>query len=758
MKNKKILFLMLSFSTMWCSLSWGHGPMFKDNYVYDNTNEGLTAAQLLLMDANLLAVNQCVNGSANGYPCDKVDLQAFLPKANMGGGSNNLNDIWGWTDPVNGDEIAIVGRTNGTAFVNISDPENPVHVGFLRSHNNGVDSWRDIKVYNDHAFIVADGSGNSSHGLQVYDLRQLRNTPPNSTLSETAHYSGFGKAHNIAINEDSGFAYIVGSNQCSGGLYIVDVSTPSGPSYAGCFSSDGYTHDTQCVNYAGPDVTYQGREICIGYNEDTITIVDVTDKGNPVQISRNGYSGSRYTHQGWFLNSNHSTLIMNDELDEQGRGINTTSYIWDVSDLDNPSEIGRYVGPTAAADHNLYTLNNYVIETNYRAGMRILKTDDIASGNMFEVAYFDTIPGSNSSQFSGTWSNYPYFASGNIVLSDIGTGLFVVKPDWAAIDDGTPPPIQYCTASGNNASEEWIGNVTVGSFSNTSGSSQYSDFTAMTIPMNVGANSITLTPAFGGQTYNEHWKIWIDFNGNGTFDANDEVFDSGSASSSVVNGTINIPSDATGTTRMRVVMRYNTAPSACGTFNYGEVEDYTVTFGDAPPPPTCAVEESFESGIGGWTTGGTCTTGTFVTGTPDQVVNGGVTTQLAGAQSGSSALFTQPNSGGAGTDDVDGGECTATSPVYNVSAASDVSLYYFHGQRDAGDDANDGFNLEASINGGSYQSLVSFGDVTSNAAWTLQNFAAAAGDTVQIRVRVADAASAGDLVEAGIDNLKICSQ
>lgn len=752
--------MLLSFTGMWCSLAWSHGAMYKDNYEYDNTNEGLTAKQIVALSGQAIAVNQCVGGTANGYPCDKVDLQAFLAKADMGGGSQNLNDIWGWTDPVNGNEIAIVGRTNGTAFVNISDPENPVHIGFLASHNGGTSSWRDMKVYNDHAFIVADSQ--STHGLQIYDLRQLRTTTPGSTLTETGHFNGFGSAHNIAINEDSGFAYIVGSNQCSGGLYMVDVSNPSSPSYAGCFSADGYTHDTQCVNYAGPDATYSGREICVGYNEDTITIVDVTDKSNPVQISRNGYSGSRYTHQGWFLNDNHSTLIMNDELDESGLGINTTSYIWDVSDLDNPSETGRYTGPTPAIDHNLYTLNNYVIETNYRAGMRILKTDDIANGNMSEVAYFDTIPGSDSAQFSGTWSNYPYFASGNIVLSDIGTGLFIVKPDWAAIDDGTPPPpppITYCSASGNNASEEWIGNVQVGSFSNPSGSSQYSDFTSQTINMSIGANSITLTPAFGGTSYNEYWKIWIDYNGDGTFGAGEEVFDSGSATSSAVTGTITVPNTATGSTRMRVVMRYNAAPSACGTFNYGEVEDYTVTFdGSPPPPPACEVEESFESGMGGWTTGGSCTTGTFTTGTPDQVVNGGVTTQLGGAQDGSSALFTQPNSGGAGSDDVDGGECVATSPIYNVTAASDVSLYYFHGQRDAGDDANDGFNLEVSVNGGSYSSLASLGDVVSNAAWTLQNFTAAAGDTLQLRVRASDAAGAGDLVEAGIDNLKICAQ
>ena len=171
----------------------------------------------------------------------------------------------------------------------------------------------------------------------------------------------------------------------------------------------------------------------------------------------------------------------------------------------------------------------------------------------------------------------------------------------------------------------------------------------------------------------------------------------------------------------------------------------------------CDVTQDFESGNGGWTTSGSCTTGTFVVGTPDEVVNGGVTTQVNGASSGSQALFTQPNTGGAGSDDVDGGECIATSPVYNVTADSTITLDYFHGQRDAGDDSNDGFALEMSINGRAYTTLVSLGDVTSNAAWTSISANASAGDTVRLRVRASDAASAGDLIEAGVDNIEICA-
>ncbi len=423
------------------SNSFAHSPMFDDYFEFDDSNGGggMTPEIMIQLEGSgtTSQPNKCVNGAAAGYPCEKVDLQSFMPKATIGAANANLNDIWGWTDPLTGAEIAIVGLTNGTSFVNITDPANPVYLGKLNSHNNGVDSWRDIKVYDDHAFIVADGRGNSTHGLQVFDLGQLRSvTNPPQNFSETAHLNTFGNAHNIAINEDSGFAYVVGSNQCSGGLFMVDVSNPATPRNAGCFSADGYVHDTQCVIYSGPDSRYSGREICFGYNEDTLTIVDVTNKRNPAQVSRTPYAGAQYTHQGWLLDENQAIAIMNDELDEVESGNNTTSYIWNVSDLRSPRLLGRYLGPTSSIDHNLYTRDGYVFEANYRAGLRILSTDEIDAGRMEEVAYFDVVPGSNSAQFSGSWSSYIDFASENIVVSDIGGGLFVVKPDWDAIRGG----------------------------------------------------------------------------------------------------------------------------------------------------------------------------------------------------------------------------------------------------------------------------------------------------------------------------------
>ena len=387
------------------------------------------------------ALESCVGGIAAGtYPCSNVDLLSFMPLSSIGGGQGN--DIWGWTDPLTGNEYALMGRTTGTSFVDISDPENPVYLGNLPTAASS-SVWRDIKVYQDHAYIVADSAG--SHGMQVFDLTQLRNVPsPPVTFSETAHYSGFGSAHNIVINEDSGYAYAVGvssgGTSCSGGLHIVNIQNPTSPSFVGCYSADGYTHDAQCVDYSGPDADYQGAELCFNANEDTITIVDVSNKGSLVEVARVGYNGSEYTHQGW-LTEDQRYYLLDDELDESFNGHNTHTYIWDMLDVDNPVLIGTYSSATPNIDHNLYVKGNFVYQANYRAGLRILDLANVSAGSLTEVAYFDVYPSSNSANFNGAWSSYPYYDSGVVVLSGIEQGLFVLQPNLGPpLPTPTPPP------------------------------------------------------------------------------------------------------------------------------------------------------------------------------------------------------------------------------------------------------------------------------------------------------------------------------
>jgi hypothetical protein len=184
-------------------------------------------------------------------------------------------------------------------------------------------------------------------------------------------------------------------------------------------------HENQCVVYHGPDVAYQNREICFNYNTDTLTIVDVTNKATPVQLSRTGYVGSGYTHQGW-LTEDHARLLMDDELDSDLPG--TKTFIWNVSDLNAPVNTGVHVSPTIqATDHNLYIIGNKAYQASYRAGLRILDITGIASNSLSEIAYFDIYPASNNTGFNGAWNVYPFFASGTIAISGIEQGLVLVK-------------------------------------------------------------------------------------------------------------------------------------------------------------------------------------------------------------------------------------------------------------------------------------------------------------------------------------------
>ena len=375
----------------------------------------------------------CSGGTADIYPCENVDLLTYLPMSSIGGGEGN--DGWGWTDPLDGKEYVVTGRSSGTSFLDISNPANPIYLGNLPTHTVNSD-WRDIKVYQNHAFIVSEAS---SHGMQVFDLTQLRSVAsPPATFSATAHYAGFTNAHNIFINTDTGFAYAVGTSTCSGGLHMIDISTPTSPTSAGCFSADGYTHDVQCVVYNGPDTTHSGKEICFASNEDTLTIVDVTNKAAPVQLSRTSYAGAAYSHQGW-LTPDHNYFLMDDELDEQQASHNTRTYVWDVQDLDGPTVVGSHDSALPVIDHNLYIVGDLVYQANYQAGLRILRIDDPSTADLCEVGSFDVYPSSNAAAFNGAWNVYPFFPSGVVSISAI-EGLALVQPQVSGVSCSTPPP------------------------------------------------------------------------------------------------------------------------------------------------------------------------------------------------------------------------------------------------------------------------------------------------------------------------------
>ncbi len=371
-----------------------------------------------LVSTMMIAQVPCSGGSAAGFPCSNFKLMGQITLASMN--ASGGNDSWGWTDPQDGKEYALVGLTNGTAFIDISDPVDPQYLGKLPTHTDP-STWRDIKVYSNHAFVVSEASG---HGMQVFDLTRLRNVAnPPATFSEDAHYNGFGRAHNIVINEDTGYAYAVGTSTFNGGPHFINIQNPVNPIADGGYALDNYSHDAQVVTYNGPDTDYTGREILVGSNENAVVIVDITDKSNPQPISSTNYSNVGYTHQGWFT-EDQKYFIVGDELDEFNVGFNTRSIVFDFTDLDNPQFDFEYFGTTPAVDHNGYVKGDRYYMANYSAGMRALDISDIENGNITEYGYFDTFTPNNNASFDGSWSVYPYFTSGNIVISgDFGFTL-----------------------------------------------------------------------------------------------------------------------------------------------------------------------------------------------------------------------------------------------------------------------------------------------------------------------------------------------
>lgn len=396
----------------------------------------------------------CIDGFAKipgtdyEYSCLNYDLMGRITLEEMDAEAGN--DCWGWTDSTTGREYAIMGVNNGTSFIDITDSTSPIYLGKLPTAT--VDSsWRDMKVYNDHVYIVSEAG---DHGLQVFNLANLRGLDSEQVFSADYTDKSFGKAHNIAINEDSGYAYIAGAR--TKGIYAFNLSNPLAPKLELEGSQFGYSHDAQIVNYKGPDQDHFGKEIYIGSNENKVDIVDVTDKSEPKLISTFLYD-HQYTHQAW-LTDDHKYALLGDELDEVDSNYElkadakTRTVIIDLSDLEKPSLHHDYEAETKAIDHNGYVKGTEFFLASYTAGLRVLDILNIDQKSISETGFFNTfinhndsgLPNSttvksqdpdgdhsgkkgNSSAFNGAWSVYPFFKSENIIISDINSGLYIVK-------------------------------------------------------------------------------------------------------------------------------------------------------------------------------------------------------------------------------------------------------------------------------------------------------------------------------------------
>jgi hypothetical protein len=263
---------------------------------------------------------------------------------------------------------------------------------------------------------------------------------------ETAYYGGFGHCHTLNIDPVSHMLVAMGTDTFNGGLHLVDIANPLQPVLAGGYSDAGYTHDGYIETYSGPDPNHQGDVIVVACNGNSgwgLVTVNVTDPTDCMLLDNLGYNQLGYTHQGWFTKDKRYFLV-DDELDEQNAGVPTRTHLFDLNDLDNLVYMGFYQSSNASIDHNLYTKDQFVYESNYRSGVRILDAIQVADGILNPVAFFDLFPLNDLPQFSGTWSNYPYLPSGVNIATSMYDGFFILRPHLIDLPTNT---YSYCNVN-----------------------------------------------------------------------------------------------------------------------------------------------------------------------------------------------------------------------------------------------------------------------------------------------------------------------
>lgn len=350
------------------------------------------------------------------FAASGVQLRSWIPLRDLHWQASNANSCFGYASP-SGREYAIIGLSNGTAFVEVTDPGAAELVAFVDGAFESL--WRDIKVYQQHAYVVTEGAV----GIQVVDLTQI--DAGVVTLVNTITTGGGLPTHTVALDAQSGFLYRCGGD--NNGMRFYSLANPASPVFVGSWP-DRYVHEAQVVTYtSGP---YAGRQIafaCSGFNggfsQTGLDIVDVTNKSNPFLVKRFLYPNAGYSHQGW-LSPDRKYFYLNDEKDEQnGTAPPSTTRIINVQNLSNPSLAGTFASGAGSIDHNLYTKGNLIYQANYTSGLRVF--DATVPTAPVQIAWFDTYPEHDLTKFKSLWNNYPYLPSGIVLGSDIERGLFV---------------------------------------------------------------------------------------------------------------------------------------------------------------------------------------------------------------------------------------------------------------------------------------------------------------------------------------------
>ncbi len=643
-------------------------------------------------------------------------------------------DCWGYTSP-SGREYAIMTADAMVAFVEITNPAVPVLVSTIPHPSN---LWCDVKVVNQHAYVCTEEFGGS---IQIIDLNNI--DIGGVKLVGSINDITITRAHNVIVDNLGQRLYLCGARNGdnfidNGGVHAFDVSNPANPQLLGAYG-DTYVHDAQVhVFDSGPNA---GKTIAFCFAADQgIDIVDFTNPASPVRLSRTTYANLAYCHQGWFDPAT-NMLYQNDEIDElNGLVSETTSRVFDCTDLSNPQFMGTYTTGLPAIDHNLYLKDGFIYHANYRSGLRIFDSN-VNPITPTEVGYLDTYPANDAPDFSGAWSVYPFFDSGIVIVSDINRGLFITDPTYA-ISGGVPFEYEFPTPLPES--------VDTGGMTYTF---QINDTLGAVDPNNVWFSYVNVTnpsiptPRHGGHVFITSQALPV---GGGLFE-------------------VDFPAIACGDT----IEYFFTSYTLSG---LPVISPFTSPIVGVPSKPFVAVyadqiavsiDDNFESDLG-WSAGepgDSAGTGVWERVDPRGVfASSGAATQpeLDNTPNAGTLCFItgqQPiGSTSVGVNDVDGGITTLTSPLTDASAPGAAMLRFaVWYSNDAGNDVDDTMLIEISNNAGA--NWVEVETLTaSTEGWEFREFEIDSiltpTDSMMVRFIASDLGSPS-LVEAGVDDFAI---
>ncbi|MFL2563739.1 MAG: choice-of-anchor B family protein [Flavobacteriales bacterium] len=321
--------------------------------------------------------------------------------------NNDLSDVWGYANDAG--EYALVGVYNGISVVDVTNPYDPVELGFF----NGPESiWRDLKTWGNYLYCINDEDGDGGAGLQILNLEELINGVNNPTYIENMSL-GFETAHNIYIDEN-GVLYVFGADYGIGGALMYDlVANPENPPLLGVFN-DYYLHD----GMARGDTLWGGA-----INDGVFTVIDVSDKQNPSILGSHA-TPNNFSHNCW-ISDDGDYLFTTDEVS----GAYVAAY--DVSNLNDIEEVDRiqaWSPQTNVIPHNTHVDGDFIVTSYYADGVSVVDVSN--PSNMVEVGYYDTSEDYSGGGFNGAWGAYPWLPSGNILVTDIEAGLYVLEPKY----------------------------------------------------------------------------------------------------------------------------------------------------------------------------------------------------------------------------------------------------------------------------------------------------------------------------------------